>query len=268
MIQVRCKCGFSFEAQDAARGKSIECLQCQSPLVIGAAAAVAPAPAGRTDVEKRVGAKVLVARSTVKLAPIAEALLDFVARVGPPAPRALFWWGPVPLFLLPEGADRLRVCEPDLRLEDARSSPQRDVSSALALTTLQAGLHETTRTNAEDFRLVDALLAYRGTRDERRVFLHRKFPRRRLDDTTTDLGWFLGPDPDYWANLSDREANDERNYALIPIRELYYTRPALVAALGLPMDWVAHGDGNTLTKVYDPADRLAWEFDPSRRVFG
>ncbi|MCC6527370.1 MAG: hypothetical protein IT373_32280 [Polyangiaceae bacterium] len=268
MIQVRCKCGFSFEAQDAARGRSIECLQCQSPLVIGAATAASATPAGRTDVEKRVGAKVLVARSTVKLAAVAEVLLDFVARSGPPAPRAIFWWGPVPLFLLPEGTDRLRICEPDLRLEDSRASPQRDVSSALALITLQSGLHEATRTQPEEFRLVDALLAYRGTRDERRVFLHRKYARRRLDDGTTDTGWFLGPDPDYWAQLSDREANAPSNYALIPIRELYYTRPAVVAALGLPMDWVAHADRDILAKVYDPADRLAWQFDPARRVFG
>ncbi len=263
MINVVCKCGFSFQAQDAARGRQMECLQCRAPLVVGGDAAPARTAVPRVEVERRIGADTVVVRCAEKLSNAANALLDTYARVGPPKTGAVVYYGPTPVFLHPEGPGRFRVCEPDLRLPDARSRPEPDLSNVLALAVLSATLHRAIGVLPTDLDMFDGLLVFRNALDERRVFLHRKQARTRVSEKAIDSGWFLGPDPERWARMSDAESAQKTNYRMVPMFELYYRRPALLAALCLPVEFIAHADGNQLLRVHDATDRVVWQFDPA-----
>lgn len=263
MIPVRCQCGFSFDAQDGARGREVECLQCRARLVIGAPPARAAGGVPRVEIERRVGSTVVVLRCAETFAFVAEALLEVIATAGSPRAGAVFTWGAAPVFLEQEAPGRLRVCEPDLRLAEPLSRPEPDVTNALVLSAFLASIHRAVGVQAVSFGLLDNLLVYRGTLNMAKVFLYRKDAARPVDDRYSDSGWqLLASDPEGWVRLPRSDRVDLSNYRRVPIFEIYYRRPALVAALGLPVDYVALADGNRLLQINDGNDRPVWRFDP------
>lgn len=209
----------------------------------------------------------IVARCADKLAPLAAGFIDRFLREAPVKPGAVSWWGPAPVCLREEGPRRFRFCQPDLREQRPLANPREDVTSVVALVAMIASITQAARVEPEQFVISDAMLTFRGALDMQRAYVHRKFAPERLNERTMDSGWYLGPDMQIVARMSEAELDRKENYKLERIWELYYRRPLAVAALALPREYIAQIDGPTVLEVVDPDNRKVWHRDDNPSVF-
>lgn len=234
----------------------MRCMRCKKAVIIGGAPALPPEAEQRVDASVRVRGVDVVTRCSPAFAPLAESLMARFERSASVNDGDVFAWGPIPVFLRSEGAG-LRVCEPDMRLKDARARPNVDLTNALSVNAFLGQLHEHLGVEASEFTLMNLLLTFGGALDMPKVHLFRKFPPHDLPNGSRESGWYLGPNPNELATLRPDGATRE-DYKLEMIFELYHRRPLIVAALGLPMQFIALIEGNRVTHVVDPRGDVAW----------
>lgn len=257
-ISVRCTCGYTFAAADAARGRTIACIECREPIIIGAAGAP---PLQR--VRRRVRGVVLELDCDPRVASVAHPLLAFYESAPQLAPGLVSWFGAFPVSLRARG-DRLALVSVDLGADDPVAAGTTDLSVTLATNGLLASIQDAAGIAPLEFDLSHYVLAYRGALDFEHVFLHRKRAPTEARAGVHDSGWYLGPDLTRHG-LIDLDAPGVN--AGLAIHAIFAARPQLVAGLGLPVGCFVEAAGQDVQRVLDAQDRVVWWPEPGAPLF-
>jgi hypothetical protein len=193
------------------------------------------------------GDRQLIAHCSAQHDPGAHRLLENLARVdadGPPlAPGSKIDYGWALLQIEAHGEDWL-VCEPDFESEPMHWLPS--VDATLGVLEAQAEFVQRFGVAPQPTRADRTLWLMPDAATVPCVYLHRTPP-----DSPGDSGWYVGCDVD--SGIPGQRATR------VPAGRLLSRRPALVAALAMPLGYLLRFEGDELVEVIDDAERVAYE---------
>lgn len=257
-IEVTCSCGAKQHVPNTAEGTEVKCIRCGKMVLVTLEPQPVPAVSPQASlVERRLELEnyAITAKFQPEYAGDADHLLKTVAAsigisgVASSADgmKVKVGWS---VLTIRQRIQELFLYEPDF-LGDAHKDSKEDLSITLRVNAAQARLPRM----VPGVRLIGCT-CFDTLQVPEDVFAYRKIYMRRIKAPIhSETGLYLsGMDPA--EAIKVKEPEPTKNWETF---HLLKERPAILQALGLPADYAAEFDGNELTCIYGPKNKIVWK---------
>jgi hypothetical protein len=197
---------------------------------------------------RKIGGNVIIVSVADDLGPLAEDLLDTLAKLDAKGPtlhdgsRIAYGWT---LLTLEEGYEQeptLMVCEPDY-FDDPLQSTLPSFTDTARVLFDQGSVCKSLNVEPVASWYTHEVRLAPGVLDEDKVYLLRRAPA-----SDHDTGWYVGP-------LATRDELKEEELETIKVYELLRRRRDLLHAMALPVGYLAVYFGSIIDAILDPNNK-------------